>query len=133
MSLLEEVIEQYGDSENAKAPTDKTAKTSKTGKAPTDKTDKRGSVSSVSEWSELLENKNDELEEHEIPVVIEMVAIMEMREKGITPDHYTSTTTCKHCGPVPIWEGCPPKVNGCPWCLNRHKGLPMPTYRDIHK
>ena len=113
MSILQEVIQEYGISELPKALTDKT--------------DKRASVSSVSEWSELLENKNEELEEHEIPVVIEMVAIMEMREKGITPDHYTSTTTCKHCGPVPIWEGCDPEVEGCPWCFNRVQGLPVPS------
>ena len=119
MSLLEEVIEQYGVFENANAPTDKTAK--------------RGSVSFGTEWSSLLENTSGGLEEHEVPVAIEMVAIMEMREKGVTPDHYTSTTTCTHCGPVPVWEGCSPKVQGCPWCLNRHKGLPMPTHRNIHK
>ena len=113
MSLLQEVIEQYGISENPKVPTDKTAKTS--------------SVSFGSEWSELLENKNGELEEHQIPVATDMVAITEMRERGIVPDHYTSETECKHCGPVPIFEGCPPKVNGCPWCFNRIKGLQIPN------
>ena len=56
----------------------------------------------------------------------ELLMISEMRLQGIAPDHYTSTTTCKHCGPVPIWEGCPPEVLGCPWCFNRHKGLPIP-------
>ncbi|MCH8867870.1 MAG: hypothetical protein IID58_13600 [Proteobacteria bacterium] len=56
----------------------------------------------------------------------ELLMIVEMREKGICPDHYTATTACKHCGPVPIWDGCPPKVNGCPWCMNRHRGLPIP-------
>jgi len=59
MSLLQEVIEQYGDSENAKPPTDKTAKTPKKSKALTDKTAKTGSVSFVSEWSEGLKTKND--------------------------------------------------------------------------
>ena len=112
MSILQQVIEEYGISEIPKALTDKTAK--------------RASVSSVSEWSELLENKDGELTEQEIPATIEMVAITEMRQKGVVPDHYTSTTTCKHCGPVPIWEGCPPKVLGCPWCFNRIKRLPIP-------
>ena len=56
----------------------------------------------------------------------ELLMIVEMREKGICPDHYTSTTDCKHCGPVPIWEGCPPKVQHCTWCLNRLKGLSIP-------
>ncbi len=133
MSLLQEVIEQYGVSETAKTITDKTDKRSKTPGGLTDKTDKRASVSSVSEWSELLENKNGELEDREIPVATEMVAIMEMREKGVTPDHYTSTPTCKHCGPVPIWDGCPPNVQGCPWCLNRHRGLPIPKPNEDSK
>ena len=56
----------------------------------------------------------------------DLLAISEMREGGIVPDHYTSETECKHCGPVPIYEGCPPQVDGCPWCFNRLKGLPIP-------
>ena len=112
MSLLQDVIEQYGDFESVRSPTDKT--------------DKRGSVSFGSEWSELLENINGELEEHQVPIAADMVAIIEMRERGIVPDHYTSETECKHCGPVPIFPGCPPQVDGCPWCFNRLRGLPMP-------
>jgi len=131
MSLLQEVIEQYGDFENAKPPTDKTDKTSKKPKALTDKTDKRGSVSFGSEWSELLENKNGELTEQEMPVAEEMVVITEMRQKGIVPDHYTATINCKHWGPVPILEGCWSESDGCPWCFNRIKGLPMPNKHDL--
>ena len=56
----------------------------------------------------------------------DLVAISEMRERGVIPDHYTATTECIHCGPVPIFEGCPPHANGCPWCFNRIKGLPIP-------
>ena len=84
-----------------------------------------------SEWSKLLENENGELTEEELPVAVEMVAIIEMREQGIVPDHYTATTECKHCGPVPIWEGCPPRVLGCPWCLNRLSRLPIPSPNPI--
>ena len=57
----------------------------------------------------------------------ELLMISDMRSQGVAPDHYSSSTTCKHCGPVPIWEGCPPEVLGCPWCFNRIKGLPIPT------
>ena len=57
----------------------------------------------------------------------DLLAISEMRERGIIPDHYTATTECKRCGPVPIFEGCPPEVGGCPWCFNRLKGLPIPS------
>ncbi len=116
MSLLQEVIEQYGDFENAKPPTDKT--------------DKRGSVSFGSEWSELLENKNGELTEQEMPTAEDMVAITQMRQKGIIPAHYTATTNCKHCGPVPIFEGNWPESDACPWCFNRIKGLPMPGVNE---
>ena len=112
MSILHEVIKEYGISEMPDALTDKT--------------DKRASVSSVSEWSELFETSKDELEPDELPVASELVEIVQMRERGEIPTHYTATTTCKHCGPVPIWEGCPPEVQGCPWCFNRIKRLPIP-------
>ena len=57
----------------------------------------------------------------------DLLEIEDMRHRGIVPGHYTASTTCKHCGLVPIWNGCPSEVLGCPWCLNRHKGLPIPT------
>ena len=53
----------------------------------------------------------------------ELVMITDMRHRGIVPEDYTANTECKHCGPVPIWEGCPPQVNGCPWCFNRIKDI----------
>ncbi len=57
----------------------------------------------------------------------ELVMIEDMRRQGIVPDHYTATTNCKHCGPVPIFEGCWPESDGCPWCFNRLRRLPMPN------
>ena len=42
-----------------------------------------------------------------------------MRERGEVPPHYTASTVCAGCGPVPIWEGAPEKVLACPWCFNR--------------
>ncbi len=60
----------------------------------------------------------------------ELVMIEDMRHRGIVPDHYTATTNCKHCGPVPIFEGCWPESDECPWCFNRIKGLPMPKRFD---
>ena len=126
MSLLQEVIEQYSDSGNARTPTDKTDKTSENSSSSTYKPGKRGSVSFGSEWSELLENRNNELADHETPTAKEMIEITEMRERGIVPGHYTATTECRHCGPVPTWPGCAPKVGSCVWCFNRIKGLPMP-------
>ncbi len=49
-----------------------------------------------------------------------------MRERCEVPAHYTATTTCKHCGLVHIFPGVPDRVDGCPWCFNRVKGLPVP-------
>ncbi len=50
-----------------------------------------------------------------------------MREHGEVPAHYTATTLCARCGPVPIFPGCPETVLGCPWCFNRVQGLPVPV------
>ncbi len=140
MSILEQAMRKYAPSQSSSAPTDKTpsgtetpVRSSKSTKSPLlEVKDPRPTRSELredtgSEWSELLENKNGELAEHEIPVAAEMVAITEMREKGIVPDHYTATTECSGCGKVPIFEGSPEKVNGCPWCFNRIKELPVPN------
>ena len=74
---------------------------------------------------------NDWLEVANDPVQLrtfaDLLVVEDMRHRAIVPEHYTATTECRHCGPVPIWDGCPPKVLGCPWCFNRLKGLPMPA------
>lgn len=98
----------------------------KTAIGRTDKTDKSTSDSNGSPSYESLKSQFQDFESHDVPVVIEMLRIQDMRSRGIVPDHYSATTECKRCGPVPIFEGCPPEVNGCPWCLNRIKGLPIP-------
>jgi hypothetical protein len=54
------------------------------------------------------------------------VAIRKMRERGEIPPHYTQQATCAHCGPVWLWPGAPDYVQGCPWCLNRAAGKPVP-------
>lgn len=135
MSLLQEVIEQYGglSSDKPKAPTDKTDNTSESTKFWPVKAKQGGFVSFGSEWSELLKNENGELTGQEIPVAEDMIAIVQMRQKGICPDHYTGTTECKRCGPVPIWEGCSPDIQGCPWCFNRLAGrdMPKPSRRSV--
>lgn len=53
------------------------------------------------------------------------------REAGIVPAHYTATTECRGCGPVPIFPGCPPGVDACPWCVNRSRGLPVPSAERV--
>lgn len=59
----------------------------------------------------------------------EPLMVAQMREQGIVPEHYTAETDCKHCGTVPIFEGCSLQVAGCPWCFNRIKGLLVPTIK----
>lgn len=56
-----------------------------------------------------------------------VVATRRMRESGAVPLHYTAVTVCRRCGPVWIFPGAPNLVDGCPWCFNRAKGLPVPT------
>lgn len=168
MSILQQVIEEYGISEMPEALTDKTAKSP--------------SVSSVSEWSEGLRIKSEddtpsgklatatthrlewsggplvqsvdkrsrELRESsdelrraagddwpavrtdpaQLVAFADSLAIVQIRESGGIPDNYTSTTECKNCRTVPIWQGCPPQVDGCPWCLNRLKGLSIPGVKE---
>ena len=57
------------------------------------------------------------------PILLETLAraiqTRRLRERGEVPAHYTATTTCRHCGPVPIFEGVQEQVAGCPWCFNR--------------
>lgn len=75
-------------------------------------------------WPEIANDPS------QLKLFTELLMIVEMREEGSCPDHYTATTECKHCGLVPIWPGCPPQVNGCPWCFNRIGGLPMPVVQQ---
>ena len=51
-------------------------------------------------------------------------------EKGVVPDRFTQATDCKFCGPVFVCEGYPQPANNCPWCMNRHKGLPIPGVNE---
>ena len=52
--------------------------------------------------------------------------IQAVREQGRVPGSYTAITHCRHCGTVPIFAGAPARVDACPWCSNRTKGLPIP-------
>ena len=77
-----------------------------------------------SDWDEVSANPA------KLKSFAELMMITDMRHRGIVPDHYTATTNCKHCGPVPIFEGCWPESDGCPWCFNRLQGLLMPNNED---
>ena len=142
MSILKQVIEEYGISEMPEALTDKTAKRVNSPGGLTDKTDKRASVSSVSDRSEGFETQvveDNELREtlgddwDEVssnPAQLEAARFLVTEAKqvanGVIPERYTQITDCKYCGPVFVYEGYPQPANNCPWCFNRIKGLPIP-------
>jgi hypothetical protein len=48
------------------------------------------------------------------------------RQQGLVPEDYTAVCECAKCGFVFLQDGMPLKVEGCPWCLNRVDGLPIP-------
>lgn len=48
------------------------------------------------------------------------------REAGRAPRGWTAACECRGCGPVLLWREAPALVLGCPWCLNRVAGLPVP-------
>ena len=142
MSILKQVIEEYGISEMPEALTDKTAKRVNSPGGLTDKTDKRASVSSVSDRSEGFETQvadDDELKKTlgddwdevfndaaQLEAARYLVTEAKQVANGIIPERYTQTTDCKFCGPVFVYEGYPQPANNCPWCFNRIKGLPIP-------
>ncbi len=66
------------------------------------------------------------LNDDERQALIRAIQTRRMRERGEVPPHYTSTTICQHCGPVPIFPGVGEQVEGCPWCFNRVRGLSVP-------
>ena len=49
-----------------------------------------------------------------LDVFARAVADRLMRKRGKVPAHYTATTTCAHCGPVPIFEGAPDDATQTP-------------------
>lgn len=50
-----------------------------------------------------------------------------MRMQGTAPPHYTSTATCRFCGPVFAPPGFKDgRLGSCWWCANRRLGLPIP-------
>jgi hypothetical protein len=76
------------------------------------------------DWAEVSNDPG------QLKAFADLLAVEDMRERGIVPDHYTATTECRLCGPVLIFEGLPDNVKSCPWCFNRIKGLPIPRERS---
>ena len=75
------------------------------------------------EWA-WLQSHPDALEAYRLAF-----GTRQQREAGMVPPTYTGATVCKGCGPVAIWPGAPAHVQGCPWCMNRASGRPIPRPR----
>ena len=129
MSILDDVRRKYQGAADANDPygsnvsdTDEHLNTSPPGiqkpKHGTDKTDISPFVSYVSTHFKDLDTSD--------PAVRGSLEVFEMRSRGEVPSNYTAVTKCLRCGPVPIWEGAPAEMLGCPWCFNRREGWPMP-------
>jgi hypothetical protein len=54
-----------------------------------------------------------------------------MRQQGKPPPDYLQPVTCARCGPVWLWRDAPQNMQGCPWCINRRAGLPIPRPVDV--
>ncbi len=83
---------------------------------------------SPDELREAAEDDWDEVSNDPAQLVAfaDSLAIVQIRESGGVPDTYVSVTTCQKCGEVPIWQGCPPRVMACVWCMNGQKAPPIP-------
>jgi len=73
------------------------------------------------DWQEIADDPA------QLQAFVESADIVLMRQQGRVPEHYTVTTVCRRCGTVPVFEGAPAEVLGCPWCFNRIRGLPIPN------
>ena len=83
------------------------------------------------EMRQMAGDEWDRLTEPERQALTRAIQIRRMRERGEVPAHYTATTICDHCGPVPSFPGIGPRVAGCVWCFRRAKGLPVPRPRSM--
>ena len=151
MSLLDQAYEKYAHAEvpvrDVKSPVSEAKEPRPTqpklqeavvidwGKSPL--------VQSVDKRSKELQEVPDELREAaeddwnevsndpaQLVAFADSLAIVQIRESGGVPDTYVGVTTCQNCGPVPIWEGCPPRVMACVWCMNGLTPPPTPGVRE---
>jgi hypothetical protein len=108
MSLLEAARKQFSTPEYGTDKTDKSPSVSFVSPVPTRQDLK---IEAGADWP-WLESDPKALESFTY-----CVRTTRMLKAGKVPPDYTSTTHCKHCGEVPIFEGCAAEVFGCPWCF----------------
>ena len=74
-------------------------------------------IDPMDEARQIAGDEWDTINNLEREALTRLVEIRRMRERGEVPSHYTARTVCAHCGDVPIFEGAPDRVLGCPWCF----------------
>lgn len=62
------------------------------------------------------------LDDEALSAFLWALATRSIMDAGRVPPSYTQAVTCALCGPVKLWEGCPPSVLACPWCHVRVVG-----------
>ena len=111
LSLLEKALEKYAEVpvQEAKVPVVHSVDTlSKELRDHSDALQREAEY----DWDEV---SNDPAQ---LVAFADSLAIVQVRESGCVPDTYTAVTNCQTCaGTVPIWQGCPPQVRECPWCM----------------
>ena len=118
MSILDSVREKYKTLRDESAKGDKRA--SVTFGTPTGKrfqsfsTDKLRLIAG-DDWPEI------QADPKQLEAFKAAAATAAQIQRGEIPAHYTATTDCKRCGPVPIFPGMPDRLSGCPWCLARRR------------
>lgn len=80
----------------------------------------------LSELKEVAgEDWSDIKHDHKMQEALaDAINIRHMREKGEIPPDYIHKAECAGCGPV--WLFASGRFQGCPWCFNRSRGLPIP-------
>jgi len=55
----------------------------------------------------------------------------QLMKQGVVPEDFTAITHCACCGDVfvPLAQANNGSVDGCPWCWNKARGLPVPNAR----
>ncbi len=66
----------------------------------------------------------DGLHTRTLRAYLHALARHERMDKGLPPLDWGTVVerTCRGCGPVLLWAGCPDMVTACPWCFRRKAG-----------
>lgn len=77
-----------------------------------------GALAPVDDWH------NGALSPGTVAAFVRTLVQRRKMDRGERPAHYSEAANCERCGPVWLWFSG--EVEGCPWCWNRLRGLPIP-------